>query len=232
MGSRKRRDKFLQLAKKRPDGWPVIKSGVFRSHELVDAMRESVADYVKGGNIRAIGDFIEEAASLLPEGHGYREMVSDELCEFYGFIGDNESAWKTCVKHGSDCNSQNYFAYALHCPQREFSARQAYSASETSFLTENGKQNRAEIYASVDVKLAAFREKHGKHLLDYYYDICVALAGPCIEFLQSEGIQTHKPHHGSDAKRGAFFSQSAAEAPYSAAPNRHNLTTPLCTVCC
>jgi hypothetical protein len=30
-------------------------------------MREAVADYVKGGNIRAIGDFIEEAASLLPE---------------------------------------------------------------------------------------------------------------------------------------------------------------------
>jgi hypothetical protein len=91
MGFRKRRDKFLQLAKEKPDGWPVIKSGVFRSHELVDAMREAVADYVKGGNIRAIGDFIEEAASLLPEGHGYREMVSDELCEFYGFIGDNES---------------------------------------------------------------------------------------------------------------------------------------------
>jgi len=48
MGFRKRRDKFLQLAKEKPDGWPVIKSGVFRSHELVDAMREAVADYVKG----------------------------------------------------------------------------------------------------------------------------------------------------------------------------------------
>ncbi|HXT13111.1 MAG TPA: ankyrin repeat domain-containing protein [Candidatus Angelobacter sp.] len=206
-------EKFLKWAQTRKGPWPEAKRGKYRRPVLDLAIQEGIACYLKSNDIFPLQGFLETAAKFLPPDKGAklkpptissagfseadlpkRKMV-DALCEFYGFIGDFESAWQACVQSGLDSDSQRYLTFGVHCDLRKFTARQAYYFTDGSPITAAGRTNKAEILLLVEQELKRFEAKERKNIFDFYLDISAAIFRYCSNV---RGLERYSKPEGKD----------------------------------
>lgn len=216
----KSQERFLNWAKAKKGHWPEAKRGKYQIPVLDLAIQEGVADYLKSNDISPLRHFFETAAKFLSPDDGpklkpptigsagfseaelpKRKMV-DALCEFYGFIGDFESAWRVCVQSGLDGDSQRYLTFGVHCDWRKFTARQAYYFADGSPITAAGRTHKAEIFSLVEDELKRFEAREEKNIFDFYLGISAAILHSCS---QVRGLEIYSKPEGKDIfERGEF----------------------------
>lgn len=219
---------FLAWAESKNERWPETKKGRFAISLLDEAIQEGVVHYLKKKDVAPLRQFLESAAKLvspstcdkilppslahkgLPPNEANRAKVLQELCDFYGFTGEFELAWRTCVESGFDCEESKYMTFAIRCSDRKFNARQAYYFwSLRSPLTTAGRKQKAEIFPLVDAELSAFEAQEGKNLFDFYLDIAEAVSARCLNVKGLERFA--KPKGGDVFKLGESRDRILAE---------------------
>ena len=220
--------KFLVWAASKDEHWPEIKKGRFTVALLDEAIQEGLAHYLKEKDIRPLREFLETALASLPQTPGEkivprnlahrglppnqanRVKVLEELCEVYGFTGDFDSAWRTCVDGGTDCAESNYLVFARRCQEREYNAHQAYYSEAVDVpLTDAGRKHKDGIFPLVDEELKLFEAQEGKNLFDFYLDISQVIFGHCSVVADLDDFG--KPKGEDLFQRGEFQNRILAE---------------------
>ncbi len=179
--------------------WPEVVEDGFAISLLDHAMQEGVAQYLKTGEMAPLLEFIKTAAekflkncedNTIPFSRSEknaspdrwkRESLFHNLCEVYGFCGDFDSAWKTCVKTGLD-HQHNYLIFGTGCRKRKFDTRQAYYFPlYRPPLTDAGRKQKAEIFPLVDDELKKFERQEKCNLFDYYLNLAEVATIRCFD---------------------------------------------------
>ena len=217
---------FMQWARSGDEHWPMIKEGKYNIALLDKAIQEGLRRYLESKDVTPLCQFLESAAKSLSPNPGEtilppslaikglapnqsnRAKVIIELCEVYGFAGDFNSGWRTCVESGFDCDKTYYLVFGTRSRQRNFNARQAYFfESLRPPLTTAGMQHKAEIFPLVEEELQQLTEKEGRNLFDFYLDIAHAILG----HLDPREIESLLNPQGNDLfARGQFHDKILA----------------------